>query len=229
MSAVPFSRPSLGEVVYQCHASFCEIACGVLVGEKPMCRWDITGAIFMKRKIFLLSLVAAVLTLAIAGCKREGCTDPKATNYDSDAKKDNGNCIYPEPEPTPVVPTKEITLDWDWNNLWTDGINKDTVKKYADMEDVKFIFLNVVNEDDGSLSSCYNTNGFHMARDTLQTRFDISDKVRGSGTIYVHREFGAQVPDDVYGTGMHVSDSAWYAEKGYQIKRFGNTKNGETK
>ncbi|MBO7482221.1 MAG: hypothetical protein J6T63_08945, partial [Bacteroidales bacterium] len=140
----------------------------------------------MKRKIFLLSLVAAVLALVIAGCQREGCTDPKATNYDPDAKKDNGTCVYAtqEPQPTPVVPTKEIVLDWHWlsfNDDMASKISKDTIKKYADMEDVKFVFLNILNEDSGEISSTMSTAGFRYARDTLQTRFDISDKVRGSG------------------------------------------------
>ena len=176
---------------------------------------------FMKRKIFLLSLIAFVLALVIAGCQREGCTDPKATNYDPDAKKDNGTCVYAtqEPEPTPVVPTKEITIDFDFFDN-CGNINKDTVKKYTDMEDVKFVFLNLVNEDGGLLSSGLSTSTFHRVRDSLQTRFDISNKVCGSGTIFVNKNVGAQLPDGVSGTGMNVSDSTWYASKGYQIKRF---------
>lgn len=179
---------------------------------------------FMKRKLFLLSLIAFVLAFAIAGCQREGCTDSKATNYDPDAKKDNGTCVYatPEPEPTPVVPTKEITLDFNWHTgVWNqEKISIDTVKKYADMEDVKFVFLTVVNDDNGVESSGFSTRAFQRARDTLQTRFDISPKVRGSGIIYVNPEIGAQVPDGELAGGMCVSDSAWYASKGYQIKRF---------
>ncbi len=178
----------------------------------------------MKRKLFLLSLIAFVLALVIAGCQREGCTDPKATNYDPDAKKDNGTCVYatPGPEPTPVVPTKEITLDFNWyTGVWNqEKISIDTVKKYADMEDVKFVFLTVVNDDNGLESSGFSTRAFHRAHDTLQSRFDISDKVRGSGIIYVHPEIGAQIPDGTFGTGMNVSDSVWFADKGYQIKRY---------
>jgi len=30
------------------------------------------------------------------GCKREGCTDPDALNYDSKAKSDDGTCLYPD-------------------------------------------------------------------------------------------------------------------------------------
>ena len=64
------------------------------------------------------------------------------------------------------------------------------------------------------------TVGFYNVRNVLQRRFDISNKVCGSGIIYVNNTKGAQVPDDVTGIGMHISDSIWYAEKGYQIKRY---------
>lgn len=45
----------------------------------------------MKNHILLL---LAFSLITIASCKKEGCTDPTATNYDSDAKKDDGSCIY---------------------------------------------------------------------------------------------------------------------------------------
>ncbi len=39
-------------------------------------------------------------SLVFAGCKKEGCMDSKATNYDAEAKKDDGSCVFPEP---PIV------------------------------------------------------------------------------------------------------------------------------
>jgi hypothetical protein len=180
---------------------------------------------FMKRKIFLLSLVAFVLMLAIAGCQREGCTDPKATNYDSDAKKDNGTCVYPEPEPTPVIPTKEITIDWDWGKLWAGELaSADSVKKCADMEDVKFVFLNLVDvdEDNGmSTSRDYAAFIFHRAVDSLQKRFDVSDKVLGFGTIFVNEVNGAQLSDPTSRLlGMAAEDSAKCVGWKYNIERY---------
>ena len=128
----------------------------------------------------------------------------------------------PEPEPTPVIPTKEITLNWTWNDFNTgDILSKDTVKKYADMEDVKFVFLNIVNEDNGGWSSTFSARVFHMAADSLQPRFDISNKVRGSGTIFVSENGGAQLSNPTgNGTGMAASDSTKFANWGYGIKRY---------
>ena len=47
------------------------------------------------KTIFLKSTVFAVaIILTASGCRREGCTDPEALNYDPNAKKDNGACTY---------------------------------------------------------------------------------------------------------------------------------------
>lgn len=38
--------------------------------------------------------ILAVGSIALTGCKKDGCTDATATNYDSEAKKDDGSCLY---------------------------------------------------------------------------------------------------------------------------------------
>lgn len=47
----------------------------------------------MKTKLFIMAVTAA--TFAISGCQKDGCTDPDATNYDAEAKDDDGSCAYP--------------------------------------------------------------------------------------------------------------------------------------
>lgn len=48
-------------------------------------------------KLFNYGLVALVLgfTLSLTSCKKKGCTDDRAENFDSNAKKDDGSCVYP--------------------------------------------------------------------------------------------------------------------------------------
>ncbi|WP_107037287.1 hypothetical protein [Brumimicrobium mesophilum] len=47
--------------------------------------------------ITLTSLLC--LGLTISSCKKEGCTDATATNYSSDAEKDDGSCVYAQNPP----------------------------------------------------------------------------------------------------------------------------------
>ena len=40
-------------------------------------------------------LIVFVSAISFTSCKKKGCTDPNANNYDSKAKKDNSTCTYP--------------------------------------------------------------------------------------------------------------------------------------
>jgi hypothetical protein len=57
----------------------------------------------MKSRIKLvrnLGIVALAFGLTITSCKREGCMDETATNYDDKAKEDDGSCEYDAPSTT---------------------------------------------------------------------------------------------------------------------------------
>jgi hypothetical protein len=44
---------------------------------------------------FILLLLMSAFIFTVSGCKKEGCTDPTSSNYDPDAKTDDGTCEYP--------------------------------------------------------------------------------------------------------------------------------------
>lgn len=52
----------------------------------------------MKAKNLLFIALSAILVLS---CKKEGCTDQDATNYDENAKNDDGSCVYDDPTDDP--------------------------------------------------------------------------------------------------------------------------------
>ena len=43
---------------------------------------------------FILGLLVSTLFISTTSCKREGCTDSLANNYDEKAKEDDGSCTY---------------------------------------------------------------------------------------------------------------------------------------
>lgn len=45
-------------------------------------------------RLFGLVILAGTMTLTQTGCKKEGCTDSIATNYDEKADDDDGTCTY---------------------------------------------------------------------------------------------------------------------------------------
>lgn len=50
----------------------------------------------MNSKLYRLSsaLVTAILAVCLSGCVERGCTDPLAANYNPDAERNDGSCVY---------------------------------------------------------------------------------------------------------------------------------------
>lgn len=66
----------------------------------------------MKKSVLLLSVVGL---FALGACKKKGCTDPNAINYDSEAEKDDGSCEDLQ------VPTTYVFTDSDGNSTVSYG------------------------------------------------------------------------------------------------------------
>ncbi len=59
----------------------------------------------MKKRNVIVALFAVTLGMGISSCKKEGCTDSTATNYNAEANKDDGSCTYEETPSTTTPPT----------------------------------------------------------------------------------------------------------------------------
>ena len=85
-----------------------------------------------------LLLLAAVATIGLASCKKKGCTDPQAANFNSEAQKDDESCNY---IPTIAI-TGAATMDVELGSTYVDpgatATNKDgsAVNVTADLSQV---------------------------------------------------------------------------------------------
>ena len=72
----------------------------------------------MKKNLTLgLVIAAGVLATTFTSCKKKGCTDEAATNYNAEAEKDDGTCTYDTTSSNVVMVTENITA----NTTWEDG------------------------------------------------------------------------------------------------------------
>jgi hypothetical protein len=76
------------------------------------------------KQITTHSLVAMMLIGGVSAtatsCKKKGCTNPDATNYDENAKKDDGSCVLPTPVENEVTVSGQITTNTTWTSdkIW---------------------------------------------------------------------------------------------------------------
>lgn len=59
------------------------------------------------KKLLMVSLLF-VGALGFQGCKKEGCIDPKSTNYDADAKEDDGSCNFDKTDDVVEIAIRQV-------------------------------------------------------------------------------------------------------------------------
>ena len=83
----------------------------------------------MIKKILILTAAASIMV----ACKKEGCTDESATNYNTEAKKDDGSCKFSVVEEGYTVPTTYVFTDADGNLTVSYGGQTDRLDQLDEM------------------------------------------------------------------------------------------------
>ena len=78
----------------------------------------------MKKTLILLS-VATIGAMTFTGCKKKGCTDSTATNYNSGAKKDDASCVYTPTITITGASDTTVNVGSTYNDPGATAVNKD--------------------------------------------------------------------------------------------------------
>jgi hypothetical protein len=68
----------------------------------------------MKKGTFKLALLAGLVAVTAISCKKKGCTDATANNYNKEAKKDDGSCTYDVEDESVITVSANITSNTTW-------------------------------------------------------------------------------------------------------------------
>lgn len=96
-------------------------------------------------------LIISALGLALGACKKQGCTDETATNYNEKATKDDGSCEYPATT-SYTVPATYFFTDGNGNSTvsysgQTDRLSQlDEMIAYAELGKTSIISSQVLND-----------------------------------------------------------------------------------
>ena len=134
---------------------------------------------------------------AIAGGTLVGCIE-KTTTPDIPTPTPD------EPTPDTPAPTRDVELEFDKNGK---NIELENVKKYADMPDVRYIYMTPENE----MAWCTCTQGNILnLRKYLEPRIAINpQKVRGKGNFCFKPGEASKNPQD----------SLWFIQNGWTLNQ----------
>ncbi|WP_294673344.1 DUF4856 domain-containing protein [uncultured Fluviicola sp.] len=141
----------------------------------------------MKHLSHLLAI--SILVTPIVSCKKKGCTNPTAANYNSKAKKDDGSCTYNPAAPGYSVPT---------TYTFTNSNGQSTVNYAGQTDRINHLIAMVTYADQGTSQAISaqvlkdmfaNTNGNGNGNFSFTSSRNLKDKCFNLDTALISSYF----------------------------------------
>lgn len=174
----------------------------------------------MKKTILITSVVC--FTLAISSCKKEGCTDPTAINYNMAATKDDESCEYATPTPAPTPPSYTPSFTGVYGALIAINTITTTSTPLGDMDaqvgtavalfsengGTTFITAGNINANSNQLTAQSNNSYVYQITTSNPTGITFSNNVSWTGTGGAWPSFSATTNQGFSTIGTVTSGNA---------------------
>ena len=101
--------------------------------------------------LIILALFTTGVLTTFTGCKKEGCIDANADNYDDEAKKDDGTCTYPTINKTSTGNSGDVKgAGGTASDTWTFTNNNNTAGWDMSIDATSGSFRLVLQDADGT-------------------------------------------------------------------------------
>ena len=159
------------------------------------------------KSIKLGFLALAGITVLATSCRKEGCTDETAFNYNEEAKKDDGTCQY---ENTATI---KFTQSWDdqdvtvadFNDLKYANANNETMsltKLQYSISDIRFYKA----DGDSVMMDMYHFIDVEDANTLTRMLTDKLDPIEYTGIGFI---FGFTPEDNISGAYLDLNAASW--------------------
>jgi hypothetical protein len=133
----------------------------------------------MKKLLIFISVIG----LTVMSCKKPGCTDLTATNFNNEATEDDGTCTYPEPDPRLPVLGYYLVKDSLFVNGNFMGLKTYTLQVSKDNGNISdVIFFNNLWGTDNVYNS--TVNNYQVLTPSQKIDPDSSQLFTGTGFFY---------------------------------------------